>query len=70
MAYSMAESGRCEVIQYRVIENATGKLIGYLVGKTPNRELVVNLGNRTFLIPITAETNAKYRVDAVRAGTK
>lgn len=56
------------MVQYRVIENATGKLVGYMVGKTPNKELVINMGNRTFLIPVNAETNIKYRVDAVKAG--
>lgn len=52
-------------IQYRVIEIKTGKLFGYIVGKTPNRELVIDRGARTVLLKINARMEAKYRVEAV-----
>ena len=57
-------------IQYRVIERATNKLYGYLVGKTPNQELVVQVGVRTVLVPINATTNAKYLVLKVEASNE
>lgn len=57
------------MIQYRVIEIKTGKLFGYLVGKTPDRELVVDRGSKTVLLKINARTESKYRVEAVEVSS-
>ncbi len=58
------------LVQYIVIEIKTGKTFGWLIGKTPNRELVVDRGSKTVLLKINAKTEQKYRVDVVQVGAK
>lgn len=50
----------------RVIEIRTGKTVGYVVGKTLDQELVVQVGTRTKLIPVNDKTNSKYKVERVQ----
>lgn len=56
-------------IQYRLVNNKTNKVEGWLVGKTPNKELVIDGGGHTFTLPINATTNAKYRIEKVEASS-
>ena len=51
--------------QYEVIEIKSGKSMGYIIGKTPERELVLKQGNRTYRLKITPATESKYRVDVI-----
>lgn len=56
--------------QYRVVDKETNKVKGYLVGKTPNNELVLHLGNKTFTIPVNKDTEAKYKIEVLEVSTK
>jgi hypothetical protein len=58
------------MVQYKLVNKATGKVEGWLIGKTPNRELVFQLGTKTWTMAINAETESKYRIDVVKASTK
>jgi hypothetical protein len=55
--------------QLRVIETKTGKLKGYVIGKTQGpdgaRYLVIQSGNKQSLLKIDQQTERKYRVEAV-----
>jgi len=55
-------------IQYKVIEIKSGKLFGFIVGKTsdPNgvHYLVIDRGSRNHLLKITPRTEKLYRVEA------
>lgn len=55
--------------QYRIIEIKTGKLLGYMIGKTANQELVYQLGVNIKKLKITPRTEAKYRVDVLEIGS-
>jgi len=57
-------------IQYRLVNNKTGKIEGYLVGKTPNKELIINNGNKTFIIPINSNTESKYKIEVLEVSNK
>ena len=49
--------------QYKVVVKATGETYGWIVGKTPNQELVIQLpNNRTKLLKINDKNLAKYTV--------
>ena len=56
--------------QLRLIEIKTGNVVGWVIGKTPNNELVIQAGIRNFTIKVNSETNTLYRVELFEASVK
>lgn len=57
-------------MQYQLINKKTGKFEGWLIGKTPNRELIFMLGGERFYLSINQDTEANYKIVPCRKGAK